>query len=71
MGQAVGKCFHINIALASCSHRVVLKMRPSYPLRRIMWEIKGYNVRAQGCSEKIGQQFGQGSTEAGIELAVK
>lgn len=36
-----------------------------------MWEIKGYNVRAQGCSEKIGQQFGQGSTEAGIELAVK
>lgn len=71
VGRAVGPRFHINVALPSCSQKIVLKMRPSYPVRRPMWEIKGYNVRAWDRSAKICQQFGQGSTEAGIELPVK
>lgn len=71
VGRAVGPRFHISITLPSCSQKIVLKMRPSCPLRRVMWEIKGYNVRAWDRSAKNCQQFGQGSTEAGIELPVK
>ena len=56
--QAVGQFFHISIALSSYSQRTVLKMRPSYPLGRVMWNIEGYNVRAWDHSAKTCHQCG-------------
>lgn len=64
------RCFHLSVALPSFSQKIVLKMRPSYPLRTVMWEIKG-NVKAGDHSAKVCQQFGRGNTEAGIKFPVK